>query len=999
MVIANYENIDFSYKDTTLKTTYDIESTPNLFTLAMIHDKALTLILFGDSQFDDLEESDLRSQLVKFASKKTNMKLLGINDPSELHYYIKHYKQGNREDMMMLMSDMQQMQMCMPLNTDAKYGETFAEYHGWNSSRYDLTMIVCVKMLAQDLKERLTPQIIRLISNAIVKFNDADYLFPKHLQEFTGGLIDANRFKYELNLAIWFDGHIDWAAVARQTDSEEESLYPPGLKSELAKWGLDIIIDESVGDNNEKVWTDEEKNDLVEYNFNDVLGTRQVSRNKVLQGFMISRDLVRKMYPYTSARATDMSQLGKYTPSARDTSAANLASLVLIGPDRAKPIDWETVRYSFPVPDGDTGNFKTVDLLEYMKQNEPFMPDDMYTFFDHFRNKDTRSKKDYKECKLSQPVTHSATMNIPYYRNGKPTDAVITLSCGGAHGFHKVGLSKMSEEEIKTWTRSKLGASKLDGPTVDIRDVIHIDWSSFYPVMTSKMQLYIGSDGIDRMDEIYQRRMVIKHVIESNPDRSKWGEELWNMNEEQMGFKFVMNNATGAGNQHKKYALLPVDNKTLSMRLIGNMHIWCLAQRLTNAGAFVLSTNTDGIYICNITFDKAKEIIDGYVRVYGMGVEPEIVERFINRDASNRIEYVNGHRNAVSGRLRWGNHLTYNDDSIGRLAVYPLASCHAALEYINQDDWLEKPYDPTFIRNLLEKIRDDESSPLDAWYYIHKAKASRLTLDGKLLQHVNRLVLVKEGGVLGTLSSANPKRSDATKIFVDSRHGIPLEEIMLKKDKIAITEEEYLANHEIDKSHEYDKVITQTKTSTKTKYYKYPLVKAEFADYSHLDTSKQIKALKKTVDSADNETFVPIDEDLTNPTEAYYATISKAMGANYVGFPLKKDPTKYAPIKLMRYGEKVTGFTSQICKVLNMTDDLNNFDRQELDIEAYAKWAEDLLSGWKITCDFEEIGMKKADDTVVQTVTKAKRLSKRDLALNAIESTYDMSLGVLAESA
>ncbi len=81
-----------------------------------------------------------------------------------------------------------------------------------------------------------------------------------------------------------------------------------------------------------------------------------------------------------------------------------------------------------------------------------------------------------------------------------------------------------------------------------------------------------------------------------------------------------MNNATGAGNQHNPYALLPVDNKTLSMRLIGNMLIWCLAQRLTQAGAYIISTNTDGIYFANMDIEESEKLIKEYVSVYGMVV-------------------------------------------------------------------------------------------------------------------------------------------------------------------------------------------------------------------------------------------------------------------------------------------------------------------------------------------------------------------------------------------
>ena len=76
--------IDFSYKENPLKVTYDIESTPNLFTLAMIHEKALTLMIFGDEQFNDLDHDDLVRQMKDFAGKKINMRMLGIKSVDDL---------------------------------------------------------------------------------------------------------------------------------------------------------------------------------------------------------------------------------------------------------------------------------------------------------------------------------------------------------------------------------------------------------------------------------------------------------------------------------------------------------------------------------------------------------------------------------------------------------------------------------------------------------------------------------------------------------------------------------------------------------------------------------------------------------------------------------------------------------------------------------------------------------------------------------------------------
>lgn len=984
--------IDFSYKDNPLKITYDIESTPNLFTLAMIHDKSMSLIIFGDHQFDDLDKKDLVKQMRRFASKKYNKKLLGIKHANDLEYHVKHYRQGNAVDMTRFLRDMIAMQTCMPLDIDKSRGYRFVEYHGWNSARYDLAMIVCIKILLQSLKERLTPQMIRRVSNAIVRFDGRPYEFGKHLEEQMDGLIRAKDFRRERNVAIWFDGHLDWAAIARQQDGGEESQFPPALKGEMAKFGLDIIIDESIGDDTEKIWTDEEKSDLVEYNFNDVLGTRQISKNKILVGWLVSRDIVRKMYPYTSARATPYEKLETMDPSERDCSAANLAGQVLVGPNKVRPVDWDVVQYRFPVPDG-KGGMKYVDLLDYMVENEEFMHEDMFAFFNHFRGKDTRKKGDDYRVKQTQPITHGPTMNVPYYRDGKPTDSVITISCGGAHGFPKVGLSQFTEEQVKEWIRSQTGATKEEAPTIDIKNIVHADWSSFYPVMTSKMKLYVGKDGIDRIIEMFNRRMTIKEVIMANPDRSKWTKEIEDMNEEQMGIKFVMNNATGAGNQHNPYALLPVDNKTLSMRLIGNMLIWCLAQRLTQAGAYIISTNTDGIYFANMSLEDSKKLIDEYVSIYGMDVEPEPLERFINRDVSNRIEFVNGHRNIVSGRLRWGNALQYDDGSIGRSAVYPLASCYAALEYMNDEDWLKKPYDPSVIRNLLEEIVKDDEVGLQPWYHVHKAKSIFLTLNGEKLQKVNRIVMVKEGGKLGTLQAKSPAKSDRTRIFCSLRnHLATLDTIELQGEDEVITEEEYF-----DQPRSEDYTYREIKMKTKTKYVKSKRVFPEFVDLDKMDLTQPIKMLTKTEDEATRtETFVPFEEDMPSFTETLYDALSKSMKATYIGYPSKKDKDVYIPLKMVKAGENVTGYTSTTCEIVNTAQEVEDFDRSNLDLEAYALWAEDLLQGWKASADFPELNMKKVDDTVRETEKSKGRVSKKDLARQILGEMYDLTFDSLA---
>ena len=48
------KKVHLLYKDNALRVTYDIESTPDLFTLAMIHNDSFGLMFFGDEQFHDI---------------------------------------------------------------------------------------------------------------------------------------------------------------------------------------------------------------------------------------------------------------------------------------------------------------------------------------------------------------------------------------------------------------------------------------------------------------------------------------------------------------------------------------------------------------------------------------------------------------------------------------------------------------------------------------------------------------------------------------------------------------------------------------------------------------------------------------------------------------------------------------------------------------------------------------------------------------------------------
>src|SRR5699024_133311 len=120
---------------------------------------------------------------------------------------------------------------------------------------------------------------------------------------------------------------------------------------------------------------------------------------------------------------------------------------------------------------------------------------------------------DKRDIFRSQPVSGKSTMNCPYYPDGKPTDSYITVSTGGAHGSIKAGLSQKSEKEVDEWVKSNVGALKSERPTIDLDDIIHLDSSSFYPVMSSQLDLYRSEDSKDRHADLIEQPKAIKKSL------------------------------------------------------------------------------------------------------------------------------------------------------------------------------------------------------------------------------------------------------------------------------------------------------------------------------------------------------------------------------------------------------------------------------------------------------------------------------------------------------
>ena len=366
--------VDLSYKDTATTITYDIESIPGLFTIVLMDDTSVSCIFYGDKHLDDIvTDDDIRASMREYiASDETKLDSFPhASSPDDITYRLLRVREGDvgsLADMHMAILDIIH---CQPISAlgynrnDYRWGEgtqegPFVQYAGWNSSAYDLPLLIIISLALNSSTSitATTPDVIRKFSDTLINANVPSWRLGQYVQDtlYRAPWTDMTKKSYDTKMreAIVSDGHIDWAKIAKLSEDDgAENRFPPGLKKEMARFGFDIIEDELVSGEVSAPSARQVLN-LVYYNVNDVLGTRLLSRNSMIQGLLETRDSVRRLYPYTSAKAVGTSK--RLRPLERDCTAANLVGSVLIGPERVRPEDEDTVKGAFGIVLGRVGN-------------------------------------------------------------------------------------------------------------------------------------------------------------------------------------------------------------------------------------------------------------------------------------------------------------------------------------------------------------------------------------------------------------------------------------------------------------------------------------------------------------------------------------------------------------------------------------------------------------------------------------------------------------------
>lgn len=287
----------------------------------------------------------------------------------------------------------------------------------------------------------------------------------------------------------------------------------------------------------------------------------------------------------------------------------------------------------------------------------------------------------------------------------------------------------------------------------------HEDFTSYYPNMLRMMDAFYNPGlGYDRYGEIFDDKTKYGHMMKDK----KYSEEeraLYAVMRE--GTKLILNSASGAGDANFE-SNVRMNNKIISMRIIGQMFTWRIGQAQTLEGASIISTNTDGLYSV-LEATRNNEILAREAASINVEIEPEPIF-LISKDSNNRteIEVKNNQLDEIAGAsggtlaCRKGPNPT---KSLAHPAIIDWALCeYLTLAAVNYKDLaLDKPFDDDMGKKIITsartKFNDDIHTLIMFQNIIASSPGSQrfvfATTDADPdiaipLQHYNRCFIVKD---------------------------------------------------------------------------------------------------------------------------------------------------------------------------------------------------------------------------------------------------------------
>lgn len=194
---------------------------------------------------------------------------------------------------------------------------------------------------------------------------------------------------------------------------------------------------------------------------------------------------------------------------------------------------------------------------------------------------------------------------------------------------------------------------------------------------------------------------------------------------ERSATKLGTNDSTGKSDQPGSLLYNPI--VVQQNRILLQMAMYGLCLDLANAGATLLSVNTDGVFYIG-DMEKMAPIVEDWGKKWEFNVDSEMIDHYIGKDDNHRILIHNGRVIESAGELR---HYSFN-------ANYP-SSVPRLVDVVIT----EKLMNPEkSIRELIENHKDDVE--LFAWT-IQATKNHKTAIDYKIAQKINRVLLTTDG--------------------------------------------------------------------------------------------------------------------------------------------------------------------------------------------------------------------------------------------------------------
>ena len=288
----------------------------------------------------------------------------------------------------------------------------------------------------------------------------------------------------------------------------------------------------------------------------------------------------------------------------------------------------------------------------------------------------------------------------------------------------------------------------------------HEDFTSYYPNMLRMMSAFWNEGlGYDRYGKIFDQKTEFGHKMKDK-SFSQDERDLYSIMRE--GTKLVLNSASGAGDAGFE-SNVRMNNKIISMRIIGQLFTWRIGQAQTLKGASIISTNTDGLYSAGLEAELNNKILADEAKNIHVEIEPEPIY-LISKDSNNRaeIEFEGNELGKIAG-ASGGTLSCRKGPNVKQNLAHPAIIDWALTEYLivasanYKNLALDKPFDNEIGMNILKSASSEFTDKVHLLRMFQNIVASSPSSDRYVfatpfndpdttipLQHYNRCFIVKD---------------------------------------------------------------------------------------------------------------------------------------------------------------------------------------------------------------------------------------------------------------